>query len=148
MRGEVDLAHDGLFTPRAQLQDGTLRALALTSVERSPLHPDIPTFGETLPGYEVGFWGGLLAPRGTPDAIMDRLAAEVDAVLRQPDVVTRIRGFGAEPTGGRRHRRRGAGRRRDHLDGGGPLFPGIRSACASSHILWLTQPQAHDATCA
>ncbi|NDG49452.1 MAG: tripartite tricarboxylate transporter substrate binding protein, partial [Rhodospirillales bacterium] len=69
MRGEVDLAHDGLFTPRAQLQDGTLRALALTSVERSPLHPDIPTFGETLPGYEVGFWGGLLAPRGTPDAI-------------------------------------------------------------------------------
>jgi tripartite-type tricarboxylate transporter receptor subunit TctC len=102
MRGEVDLAHDGLFTPRAQLQDGTLRALALTSVERSPLHPDIPTFGETLPGYEVGFWGGLLAPRGTPDAIMDRLAAEVDAVLRQPDVVTRIRGFGAEPTGGDR----------------------------------------------
>jgi tripartite-type tricarboxylate transporter receptor subunit TctC len=102
MRGEVDLAHDGLFTPRAQLQDGTLRALALTSVERSPLHPEIPTFGETLPGYEVGFWGGLLAPRGTPDAIMDRLAAEVDMVLRQPDVVTRIRGFGAEPTGGDR----------------------------------------------
>jgi len=102
MRGEVDLAHDGLFTPRAQLQDGTLRALALTSVERSPLHPDIPTFGETLPGYEVGFWGGLLAPRGTPNGIMDRLAEEVDMVLRQPDVITRIRGFGAEPTGGDR----------------------------------------------
>jgi tripartite-type tricarboxylate transporter receptor subunit TctC len=102
MRGEVDLAHDGLFTPRAQLQDGTLRALALTSTARSPLHPDVPTFGETLPGYEVGFWGGLLAPRGTPNPIMDRLAEEVDMVLRQPDVISRIRGFGAEPTGGDR----------------------------------------------
>jgi tripartite-type tricarboxylate transporter receptor subunit TctC len=50
IRGEVDLAHDGLFTPRAQLQEGTLRALAVTSVERSPLYPDVPTFGETLPG--------------------------------------------------------------------------------------------------
>ncbi len=102
MRGEVDLAHDGLFTPRAQLQEGTLRALAVTSAERSPLYPDVPAFAETLPGYEVGFWGGLLAPRGTPDAILDRLSEEVGAVLRQPDVITRIRGFGAEPASGGR----------------------------------------------
>lgn len=102
MRGEVDLAHDGLFTPRAQLQEGTLRAIAVTTAERSPLYPDVPSFAETLPGYDVGFWGGLLAPRGTPDAILDRLAEEVGLVLRQPDVITRIRGFGAEPASGGR----------------------------------------------
>ncbi len=102
MRGEVDLAHDGLFTPRAQLQEGTLRAIAVTTAERSPLYPDVPSFAETLPGYDVGFWGGLLAPRGTPDAILDRLSAEVGAVLAQPDVITRIRGFGAEPASGGR----------------------------------------------
>ncbi|WPB87495.1 Bug family tripartite tricarboxylate transporter substrate binding protein [Sediminicoccus rosea] len=102
IRGEVDLAHDGLFTPRAQLQEGTLRAIAVTTAQRSPLYPDVPAFAETLPGYDVGFWGGLLAPRGTPDPILDRLAEEVGAILAQPDVITRIRGFGAEPASGGR----------------------------------------------
>jgi tripartite-type tricarboxylate transporter receptor subunit TctC len=102
IRGEVDLAHDGLFTPRAQLQEGTLRALAVTSATRSPIYPDVPAFAETLPGYEVGFWGGLLAPRGVPEPIMDRVSAEVEAVLREPEVVQRIRGFGGEPASGGR----------------------------------------------
>jgi tripartite-type tricarboxylate transporter receptor subunit TctC len=102
LRGEVDLAHDGLFTPRAQIQAGTLRAIAVTSAERSPSWPDIPTFAETVPGYDVTFWGGLLAPRGTPEAIQDRVAAEVEAILRQPDVIERIRGFGGEPGAGGR----------------------------------------------
>lgn len=102
IRGEVDLAHDGLFTPRAQLQEGTLRAIAVTTAERSPLYPDVPSFAETLPGYDVGFWGGLLAPRGTPDPILDRLAEEVGVILAQPDVIARIRSFGAEPASGGR----------------------------------------------
>jgi tripartite-type tricarboxylate transporter receptor subunit TctC len=102
IRGEVDLAHDGLFTPRAQLQEGTLRALAVTSAERSPLYPAVPTFAETLPGYDVSFWGGLLAPRATPEPILDRLAEEVGAILALPDVIERIRGFGAEPARGGR----------------------------------------------
>ncbi len=102
IRGEVDLAHDGLFTPRAQLQERTLRAIAVTTAERSPLYPDVPSFAETLPGYDVGFWGGLLAPRGTPDAILDRLAEEVGVLLGQPDVIARIRSFGAEPASGGR----------------------------------------------
>ncbi len=104
MRGEVDLAHDGLFTPRAQLEAGTLRAIAVTSAERSPLYPNVPAFAETLPGYEVGFWGGLLAPRATPEPILDRLNTELDAILRQPEVIERVRGFGAEPVGGPRDR--------------------------------------------
>jgi tripartite-type tricarboxylate transporter receptor subunit TctC len=74
----------------------------VTSAERSPLYPAGPSFAETLPGYDVGFWGGLLAPRATPEPILDRLAGEVGAILREPDVVERIRGFGAEPAGGGR----------------------------------------------
>ena len=104
IRGEVDVAHDGLFTPRSQLETGTLRAIAVTSAERSPIYPDVPTFAETLPGYEVGFWGGMLAPRGTPDAVLDRMNQELDAILRQPEVIERVRGFGAEPVGGSRDR--------------------------------------------
>ena len=104
IRGEVDVAHDGLFTPRAQLEAGTLRAIAVTSAQRSPMYPNVPTFAETLPGYDVAFWGGMLAPRGTPDAILDRLNAELDAVLKLPDVIERVRGFGAEPVGGDRAR--------------------------------------------
>jgi tripartite-type tricarboxylate transporter receptor subunit TctC len=64
--------------------------------------PDVPAFAETVPGYEVMFWGGLLAPRGTPEPILDRLNREVDAVLRLPDVAERVRSFGAEPVGGSR----------------------------------------------
>ena len=99
MRGEVDVAHDGLFTPRAQLDAGTLRAIAVTTAERSRVYPDIPAIAETVPGHDVSFWGGLFAPRGTPEPIAARLAQEVDAVLRLPDVIERVRSFGAEPVG-------------------------------------------------
>lgn len=102
MRGEVDVAHDGLFTPRAQLQAGTLRAIAVTSAERVAAWPDVPSFAETVPGYAVSFWGGLLAPRGTPEPLLDRLNAELNAVVREPDIIERIRGFGAVPAGGDR----------------------------------------------
>lgn len=102
LRGEVDVAHDGLFTPRAQIDSGVLRVIALTSAARSPSYPEIPTFAETVPGYAVGFWGGMLAPRGTPAEVMERMNAEIDAVLKLPDVVERVRGFGAEPAGGPR----------------------------------------------
>jgi tripartite-type tricarboxylate transporter receptor subunit TctC len=104
IRGDVDVAHDGLFTPRAQLAAGTLRAIAVTSAERSPIYPAVPTFAETLPGYAVGFWGGMFAPPGTPDAILDRMNGELAAILRQPEVIERVRSFGAEPVGGGRDR--------------------------------------------
>ncbi|CAH0260647.1 tripartite tricarboxylate transporter substrate binding protein [Roseomonas sp. CECT 9278] len=102
MRGDVDVAHDGLFATRAQLEAGTLRAIAVTSAQRAPAYPNVPTFAETVPGHVVGFWGGMLAPRGTPEPILDRMNAELDAILKLPDVIERTRSFGAEPAGGPR----------------------------------------------
>ncbi len=102
MRGDIDLAHDGTFTSRALLAEGKLRAIAITSAARSPLMPEVPAVAETVPGHEVMFWGGLLAPRATPEPILDRLNREVDAVLRLADVVARIQGFAAQPVGGSR----------------------------------------------
>ncbi len=100
VRGEVDVAHDGLFTPRAQLDSGALRAIAVTTAQRSPSYPNIPAIAETVPGHDVAFWGGFFAPRGLPDPIANRMAQEVDAVLKLPDVAERTRSFGAEPVGG------------------------------------------------
>jgi tripartite-type tricarboxylate transporter receptor subunit TctC len=102
MRGDIDVAHDGLFAPRAQIEAGTLRVIAVTSAERAPAYPNVPTFAETVPGHVVGFWGGMLAPRATPEPILDRLNSELDAILKLPDVIERTRSFGAEPAGGSR----------------------------------------------
>lgn len=102
VRGDIDLASDSLFTTRPLLEAGTLRSIAITSAARSPAMPEVPTFAETLPGYEVLFWGGLLAPRLTPEPILERMNREVDAVLKLPDVAERVRGFGADPVGGSR----------------------------------------------
>jgi tripartite-type tricarboxylate transporter receptor subunit TctC len=62
----------------------------------------VPTFAETVPGYDVTFWGGIMAPRGVPEPILDRLSQELEAILRQPDVAERVRSFGATPVGGTR----------------------------------------------
>src|SRR5947207_1546829 len=79
---------------------GKLRALAITSAERSPLEPALPTMAEAgVPGYEVVGWNGLVAVRGTPPEIVARLAAEVAQILRTPEVKERLATLGAEPVG-------------------------------------------------
>ena len=102
VRGDVELASDSLFATRSLLEAGNLRSIAVTSAQRLPAMPELPTFAETVPGYEVSFWGGLVAPRGTPEPMLERLNREVDAILRQPDVADRVRSFGADPVGGDR----------------------------------------------
>jgi len=102
VRGDVEVASDSLFATKPLLENGSIRAIAITSAERSPNLPDVPTFAEAVPGYEVLFWGGFLAPRGTPEPVLDRLNREIDAVLKLPEVIERIRSFGADPVGGSR----------------------------------------------
>jgi len=82
------------------VKGGKLRALAITSAQRSPLEPALPTMAESgVPGYEVVGWQGLFAVAGTPPEIVARLQAEVAKVLRLPEVRERLAALGAEPVG-------------------------------------------------
>lgn len=83
------------------LRSGKVRALAVTSAARFPLLPDLPTVAESgLPKFEALTWNGIMAPAGTPPEIVHRLNREVDAILKLPDVRTRLNNVGLEPTGG------------------------------------------------
>ena len=75
----------------AAIQAGRVRALAVTSLKRLPQLPEVPTLDETaLPGFEVTSWYGLCAPAGTPVAILDKVHADLTAVLRMPEIQQRL----------------------------------------------------------
>ena len=95
--GNIDLAIDSMTTTIPHAQSGAVRALAVTTPQRNRSVPDLPTIGETLPGYEATAWQGLFAPAGTPRPIVDRLAAEAKVILARPDVATQLAALGAEP---------------------------------------------------
>ena len=80
------------------VKDGKVPALAVTTAKRSPALPDLPTVAEAaLPGFELDFWYGLLAPRATPRPILDQLAQEIRQILEQKDVRERLISQGAVP---------------------------------------------------
>ncbi|QHE84611.1 Bug family tripartite tricarboxylate transporter substrate binding protein [Hydrogenophaga sp. BPS33] len=86
---------------RKALESGKVRGLAVASPERSPLMPEIPTFKEQgFAGFDRESWGMLLAPAGTPDAIVNQIAREVDRIVKQPEVVQQFLGFGLSAKGG------------------------------------------------
>jgi tripartite-type tricarboxylate transporter receptor subunit TctC len=84
-----------------QIEKGELKALATTTAQRASIAPDVPTMTEAgLPGYDLGLWFGLLAPAGTPPAIIETLSRASNAALKQDDVVAPLRRIGIEPVGG------------------------------------------------
>jgi len=86
--GQVELMFDAVTTMAEQVRAGKVRALATTGRERSTVLPDVPTVSEAgVPGYEATIWLGLMAPKGTPKAVVDRLNEAVSKIARQPDVV-------------------------------------------------------------
>ena len=88
------------LSAKPQIDGGTLRALAMSSSARSRFMPDLPTINESgVPGYEAIQWFGLLAPAGTPQAIIDRLQAETAKILDTPAMKARLALEGAEPIG-------------------------------------------------
>jgi tripartite-type tricarboxylate transporter receptor subunit TctC len=95
--GHIDLAIDSMTTTFPHAQSGAVRALAVTTPQRNASIPDLPTIGETLPGYEATAWQGLFAPAGTPRPIVERLAAEVKRILETPEVAESLKAVGAEP---------------------------------------------------
>ena len=82
------------------MRDKRLRALAVTSLKRSPLAPDLPPVADTLPGFESNTWFGLYGPRGLPADAVQRINAAVNTVIAQPDLRARLSTFGIEPVGG------------------------------------------------
>jgi tripartite-type tricarboxylate transporter receptor subunit TctC len=95
--GHIDLAIDSMTTAWPQAKEGIVRPLAVTTPKRSETAPDLPTIGETLPGFQATAWQGLFAPAGTPRPIVDKLATEVKRILETPEVVAQLKALGAEP---------------------------------------------------
>lgn len=98
--GEVHVMFDALPGAMANVKAGKLKALTITGRTRHPYVPDLPTFEELgIPGYEASTWLGLMAPAGTPQPIVAKLAAACATVARKPEVVQRYREYGSEPVG-------------------------------------------------
>jgi tripartite-type tricarboxylate transporter receptor subunit TctC len=98
MGGQVDLMFDAVTTMAEVVKVGKVKALATTGLQRSSVLPDVPTVNESgVPGYEATIWLGLMAPKGTPKAIVDRLNDAVTKIARDPDIKQSWAKQGATP---------------------------------------------------
>jgi tripartite-type tricarboxylate transporter receptor subunit TctC len=98
--GQIQLMFDSLPSAMPFITSGRLKALAVTTKKRATGLPDVPTMQEAgMADYETSTWYGLWAPKGTPAAVVDRLAKAAQAALRKPEVIAQYRRMGAEPVG-------------------------------------------------
>ena len=95
---QVHVMFDNLNSQINHIKEGRLRALGVTSAQRSPYLPDVPTVGDTVPGYEANAFFGVSAPRNIPADVLAKLNGEINAGLRDPAVKKRLEDFGAEPS--------------------------------------------------
>jgi tripartite-type tricarboxylate transporter receptor subunit TctC len=92
--GQIQVAFTELATSLGHVKSGALRALAVTTATRTEALPDVPTLSEFIPGFEASQWVGLVAPKDTPSAIIERLNAEINAALADPKVKARFADLG------------------------------------------------------
>ena len=98
LAGETQFMFDNLANAMAQVKAGKLKALAVTTAQRSSLVPELPTMAEAgLPGFDISTWYGFFAPAGTPPAVIAKWNADVTKILTSPDVRAKIMADGAEP---------------------------------------------------
>ena len=95
--GQIPVLFDNLPGSIQQIKAGRIRALGVTTKERVASLPDVPTIGETVPGYEVSVWYGISGPKGMPGEIVAKLNAAVNAVLAKPALKARLNELGGEP---------------------------------------------------
>jgi len=101
MGGQVQVMFDNLPSSLPHIKAGKLRAIAVTSLKRAPALPDVPTISESgLPGFEASSWFGILAPAGTPPAIVTRLNTEINKWLQTPEAKEQLLAQGAQAAGG------------------------------------------------
>jgi tripartite-type tricarboxylate transporter receptor subunit TctC len=100
LAGDVDLMFDNLGSSLPLVEAGNLKLLAVASAQRLPSLPDVPTIAETLPGFEAVAWYAIVAPPATPKSITDKINADVNEGLRQPELQDRLKKISAETFGG------------------------------------------------
>jgi tripartite-type tricarboxylate transporter receptor subunit TctC len=98
--GQVHVLFDNLPSSAGHIKGGRIRALAVTSAEREPSLPGIPTVSETVPGYEATAWFGIGMPKGTPAEIIGKVNAEMNRALSDPNMLTRLAELGGKPIKG------------------------------------------------
>jgi tripartite-type tricarboxylate transporter receptor subunit TctC len=98
--GHVDLMFESLQSIAPQARAGTVRALGVSGATRSPAFPDLPTIGETVPGYLAPTWTGVIAPAGVPRPIVDKLNAAINKALLSDSFKEKFKAIGDEPAGG------------------------------------------------
>ena len=99
LSGQVQLTIDNISTVLPHVQTGKLRALGVSSLERSPMAPEIPSISESIPGFEANTWVGLFAPSGTPTQIVQKISTDSQLALKQTAIVQKFRTMGAVSTG-------------------------------------------------
>jgi tripartite-type tricarboxylate transporter receptor subunit TctC len=97
LSGQVDFNFDNLATAAPNIRAGKLKALAVTTLNRSPNLPDVPAVADTLKGFAIDTWWGLVAPAGTPREVVQKLNQAFVAALNSPEAKTRFAGLLAEP---------------------------------------------------
>lgn len=97
--GRIDCMFDNITSILPHAQAGQLRALGVTTIKSSPLFPEFPPISRALPGFDVSSWFGLFVPAKTPQAIIDRMNADIKTILAEPSVIERINKLGTEIVG-------------------------------------------------
>lgn len=94
--GQLDVLFDSLSTGMPHVRDGRLRALAVTTLKRTPLAPDLPPVADTLPGFESNTWFGLYGPKGLPAEVVNRVNTAANQALSDPEVRAKLTTLGIE----------------------------------------------------
>lgn len=97
--GQIDMAFINISGAMPYLESGRLRGLAVSTLKRSSLLPNLPAIAEFYPGFEVNSWYGLMAPAGTPKAIVTHLQSEIASILKSPDIVQLLKTSGLDAEG-------------------------------------------------
>ena len=99
--GQVDLMFDNVPNVLQQVKAGKLRALAVSSKERSPFIKELPAVAESgVPGFDVSVWFGVVAPAGAPQSVIAKLNAEINSILKLPEIRHTFNNQGVETAGG------------------------------------------------
>jgi tripartite-type tricarboxylate transporter receptor subunit TctC len=100
LAGEAQVYFGPLLSSIEYVRAGSFRALAVTTAARSPILPDIPTLGETSPGYEASAWYGIGGPKRTPEEVIEKLNREINVSIADPKFQARLAHLGGTPLGG------------------------------------------------